>query len=108
MKKDLLFFVSSAIICILLFMLRVTGVGAHVFISIAGVIVMGALTVLTLKECRLSVFDVLMRLAYGVAMITGIVLMVDVNVEAVHKVSAVVFAVLLVVSFVHKAAGKNK
>ncbi len=109
MKKNLLFFIPSAIICALLFMLRVTGIGAHVFISIAGVIVMGALTVLTLKTGRLSVFDVLMRLAYGVAMITGIVLWVDIAgpLAVAHKVSAVAFAVLLVVSSVHKAVKKK-
>ena len=110
MKKNLLFFVPSAIICALLFMLRVTGMPAHIAISVVGLVLMLALTVLTKKTWKIPVLEVLMRASYLVALVSGIVLMKVSGVAAlpiIHKLSAALFAILLVVIFVHKMIKKN-
>ncbi|MEE1064707.1 MAG: hypothetical protein UH249_01090, partial [Acutalibacteraceae bacterium] len=68
-------------------------------------------TVLTKKEWKIPALEILMRAFYGVALITGIVIM---NVHGIvalalmHKVSAVLFLAMLVVLLVSKAASNKK
>ena len=111
MKKDFIFAPAMLLIGILLFLLRATGMTAHIAISVVGVLVLGAYTSLTKKTWKIPALEIIMRVCYGIALITGIVLMNVQGIAAlaiVHKVSAALFAVLLIVLFVHKLAAAKK
>ena len=111
MKKDLIFAPAMLVIGILLFLLRATGMTAHIVVSVIGVLVLIAYAVLTRKEWKIPALEIIMRVFYGIALITGIVIM---NVHGIvalavaHKVSAVLFLVLLVFLFVHKAVSNQR
>ena len=68
-------------------------------------------SILTKKDWKIPALEILMRAFYGIALITGIVVM---NVEGiaavaiVHKVCAALFVALLVVLFVIKLVTKKK
>ena len=111
MKKDMIFAPILLVIGILLFLLRATGMTAHIAISVIGIVVMIAYTVLTKKDWKLPALEVLMRVFYGVALITGIVIMNVHGIVAlalIHKLSAVLFLAMLVVLLVSKAASNKK
>lgn len=105
MKKDLIFTPIMVVIGVLLFLLRATGMTAHIAISVIGVLVLLAYTVLTKKEWEIPALEIIMRAFYGIALITGVVIM---NVHGIvvlaiiHKASAALFVVLLIVLFVKK------
>ena len=111
MKKDLIFAPIMLLIGVLLFLLRATGMTAHIVISVIGVLALIAYTVLTKKEWKIPALEILMRAFYGVALITGIVI---INVHGIvalaviHKVSAVLFMALIIVLLIHKAAMNKK
>ena len=105
MKKDLIFAPVLLIVGVLLFLLKATGLTAHIAISVLGVAALVAYSVLTKKEWKIPALEIIMRLCYGIALITGIVIMNVFGIAAlaiIHKVSAALFVVLLVVTFVHK------
>ena len=107
MKKDLIFAPIMLLIGVLLFLLRATGMTAHIVISVIGVLALIAYTVLTKKEWKIPALEILMRAFYGVALITGIVIMNVHGIVAlavIHKVSAVLFMALIIVLLIHKAA----
>ena len=111
MKKDLIFAPVLLLIGILLALLSVTGLAAHIGIAVVGVLVLGAYTSLAKKTWKIPALEILMRLCYGIALITGIVIMNVQGIAAlaiVHKVSAALFAVLLVVVFIHKLVSAKK
>ena len=111
MKKDLIFAPIMLLIGVLLFLLRATGMTAHIVISVIGVLALIAYTVLTKKEWKIPALEILMRAFYGVALITGIVIMNVHGIVAlavIHKVSAVLFMALIIVSLVHKAVTNKK
>jgi hypothetical protein len=98
------------VIGVLLFLLRATGMTAHIAISVIGVLVLIAYAVVTKKEWKIPPLEILLRVCYGIALITGIVIMNASGIAAlniVHKVSAALFTVLLVVLFVHKLIAKK-
>lgn len=106
MKKDLIFAPIMLLIGVLLFLLRATGMTAHIVISVVGVLALIAYTVLTKKEWKIPALEILMRAFYGVALITGIVIMNVHGIVAlavIHKVSAVLFMALIIVLISHKA-----
>ena len=111
MKKDLIFTPAMLIIGALLFLLRTTGMTAHIAISVIGVLVLVVYAVLTKKEWKIPALEIVMRAFYGVALITGIVIM---NIHGVallsiiHKASAVLFMVLIIVLFTHKLVTNKK
>ena len=111
MKKDFIFAPAMLLIGILLFLLRATGMTAHIAISVVGILILGAYTFLTKKNWKIPALEIIMRACYGIALITGIVLMNVQGIAAlaiVHKASAALFAVLLIVLFVQKlVAGKK-
>lgn len=110
MKKDLIFAPIMLLVAVMLFLLRATGMTAHIAISVAGIAVLIAYTVLTKKAWKVPALEVLMRVCYGIALISGIVMMKVHGIAAisiVHKAAAAVFAVLLVVLFVHKLAARK-
>jgi len=111
MKKNLIFSPIMLLIGVLLFLLRATGMTAHIVISVIGVLALIAYTVLTKKEWKIPALEILMRAFYGVALITGIVIMNVHGIVAlavIHKVSAVLFLAMLVVLLVSKAASNKK
>ncbi len=111
MKKDLIFAPIMLLIGILLFLLRATGMTAHIAISVLGVLALIVYTVLTKKDWKIPALEVIMRAFYGVALITGIVIMNVHGIAAlsiIHKASAVLFMALIVVLLIHKAATNKK
>ena len=111
MKKDLIFSPLLFVIGVLLFLLKATGMKAHIAISVIGVLVLIAYTVVTKKEWKLPALEIVMRAFYGIALVSGVVMM-NVHgialVSTLHKVSAALFMALLVVLLVHKVATKKK
>ena len=111
MKKDLIFTPAMLLIGVLLFLLRATGMTAHIAISVVGVLVLIAYTVLTQKDWKIPALEIVMRMFYGIALITGIVIMNVHGIAAVsiiHKASAVLFMALIIVLLTHKVATNKK
>ena len=111
MKKDLIFAPVMLVIGILLFLLKSTGIAAHIAISVAGVLVLVAYAVATKKNWKIPALEIVMRVFYGIALITGIVMM---NVHGIavlaiiHRASAALFVALLIGLFVHKVVTNKK
>ena len=109
MKKNLLFIIPMIIVAVLLFMLRATGMGVHIAVSVVGIILLVAYALATKKEWKIPALEVLERVFYAVALITGVVLMNVHGVAAVsviHKISAVLFVVLFAIAEIHKVVKK--
>jgi hypothetical protein len=110
MKKDLIFAPVLLLFVALLGMLRYTGTAVHIGVAVMGVLVLGAYTSLTKKSWRIPALEILMRVCYGIALISGIVIMNVHGIAALaiaHKVSAALFAILLIVLFVLKLRTKK-
>ena len=111
MKKDLIFAPALLLIGVLLFLLSATGMTAHIAISVIGVFVLIAYTVLTKKNWKIPALEIIMRACYGIALITGIVIKnVDgiAALSVIHKASAVLFMVLMIVLLTFKAVTNKK
>ena len=111
MKKDLVFAPAMLVIGILLFLLRATGMTAHIAISVIGVFVLIAYAVLTKKEWKIPTLEIIMRAFYGIALISGIVVLNVHGIVAfavIHKVSAVLFVLTLAFLFIHKMIRNKK
>ena len=111
MKKDLIFAPVLLVIGILLGLLDKTGMPAHIAISVVGLLVLIVYALLTKKEWKIPALEIIMRVFYGIALITGIVIMNVSGVAAlaiIHKVSAVLFVVVLVALFAHKLITAKK
>ncbi|MBR5311972.1 MAG: hypothetical protein IKU40_03715 [Clostridia bacterium] len=106
MKKDLLFSIPLILIGVLLFLLRMTGMTAHIILSVIGLALLVAYAVASKKDWKLPVLEILMRVFYGIALISGIIIM---NVHGipvlavVHKAGAALYVVLLAVLLIRKA-----
>ena len=111
MKKDLIFTPVMLIIGALLFLLKTTGMTAHIALSVIGVLVLIAYAVATKKDWKLPALEIIMRAFYGIALITGIVIMNISGIVAlavIHKASAMLFLALLIVLFVYKLASSKR
>ena len=111
MKKDLIFAPILLLLGVALFLLRFTGMPVHIAISIVGVIALVVYTVLTKKQWKIPALEIIMRACYGIALISGIVVMNVHGVVAlsvIHKASAVLFMALMIVLLVTKAALRKK
>ena len=111
MKKDLIFSPILLILGLALFLLRFTGIQVHIAVSVIGILVLAVYTVLTKKEWRVSALEIAMRAFYGIALITGVVVMKVQELTAVaviHKISAILFMVLIIALLVSKAATNKK
>ena len=105
MKKDLIFTPILLLAGVALWLLSVTGMAAHIAIAVLGIFVLAVYTGATKKEWKIPALEILMRAFYGIALITGVVVMNVKGIEAVaigHKVTATLFIALLVVLFVIK------
>ena len=111
MKKDLIFAPVLLIIGALLFLLRTTGMTAHIAISVVGIVVLAAYTILTKKEWKIPALEIGMRACYGIALITGIIIKIVHGIAVlaiIHKVSAALFMALIIVLLVCKVATSKK
>ena len=111
MKKDLIFAPILLLVGAALCLLKFTGMPVHIAVSIVGVLILVAYAAVTKKEWKLPALEIGMRVLYGIALITGIVVMNVAGVLAlaiVHKVAAALFVVALVVLFVHKLVTGKK
>ena len=111
MKKDLIFAPAMLLIGVLLFLLRTTGMTAHIAISVIGLLVLIVYAVLTKKDWKLPALEIIMRAFYGIALITGIVIMNLHGIAALaitHKASAALFMVLIIVLLIHKVLTNKK
>ena len=109
MKKKALFLIPMIIVAVLLFMLRATGMKVHIAVSVIGLVLLIAYTLATKKEWRNPALEIAMRVFYAIALITGVVL-VNVHgiaaISIIHKISAVLFVILLAIVEIHKAIKK--
>ena len=111
MKKDLIFAPVLLVIGALLCLLKATGMIAHIAISVVGILTLIAYTVLTKKEWKIPALEIIMRAFYGIALLTGIVIMNVHGIAAlaiVHKVCAVLFMAMVIVLLTNKLATKKK
>ena len=111
MKKDFIFTPILLAVGVALCLLKFTGIYAHIAISVVGVAALVLYSVLTKKEWKNPALEIVMRAMYGVALITGIVVMNADGIAAlgiVHKISALLFMALAIVLLVSKAAAKKK
>lgn len=109
MKKNILFLIPMLLVVVALFLLRATGMEVHIAVSVIGLVLLIAYTIATKKEWKKPALEILQRVCYGIALITGVVLMNVHGIPAIsiiHKVSAVLFAVLWISVEVHKAIKK--
>ena len=110
LKFDFIFAPMMLVVGILLFLLKATGLTAHIAVSVVGVAILIVYAVLTKKEWKIPALEIAMRVMYGLALITGIVIM---NVSGgalaiIHRIFAVLFLLLLVVLFVQKLIVSKK
>ena len=109
MKKNILFLIPMLLVVVALFLLRATGMTAHIAVSVGGLVLLIAYTVATKKEWKNPALEILQRVCYGIALITGVVLM-NVHgiavISIIHKISAVLFVILLICAEIHKAIKK--
>ena len=109
MKKKLLFLIPMIIVAVLLFMLRATGIKVHIVMSVIGLLLLISYTIATKKEWRVPALEIFQRVFYAIALITGAILM-NVHgiftISVIHKISAVLFVIFLVVTEMHKAIKK--
>ena len=109
MKKKVLFLIPMVIVAVLLFMLRATGMTAHIALSVVGLVVLVAYVIATKKEWKCPALEILHRVCYAIALISGIALKGGCTFAAMpiaHKVGAVLFVVLLIVTEIHKSIKK--
>ena len=93
------------VVSALLFLLRMTGLTVHMAVSVLGLAIMIPITVMTRKEWKIPALEVIMRVMYLVAIVTGGVLMKVHGVAAlgiVHKIAAAAFVILLMVLYIPK------
>lgn len=109
MKKNILFAISLIAVIVLLGLLKATGMTAHIIVSVVGLLILVAYALATKKSWKCPALEIIQRVFYAIALITGVVLMNVTPVAAlsiVHKVSAVLFALLFVVAEVNKVIKK--
>ena len=111
MKKDFIFAPAMLVIGILLFLLKATGLTVHIAVSVVGILVLAIYTALTKKEWKIPALEIIMRALYGIALISGIVI-INVHgiiaLSVIHKVSAVLFMALIIILLVSKAVANKK
>ena len=108
MKKNLIFLISMIIVSILLFLLRFTGLVPHSIVSVIGLVLMISLTVKNTKSWKIPALEIIMRFAYFVAIVTGGLIM-NFQIPALtiaHKISAVLYVILLLVLYIPKVIKK--
>ena len=106
MNKNRFFLVSMIAVSLLLFMLRMTGMAAHIVVSVLGLAIMIPITLKTRKEWKIPALEIIMRVMYLIAVVTGGAMMKLHGIAAlgmVHKIGAAAFVVLLLALYIPKA-----
>ena len=106
MNKNRIFMCAMVAVTLLLFLLRMTGLTAHIIVSVVGLAIMIPFTVKTRKNWKKPAPEVLMRAMYLIAVVTGGALMKVHGVAAlglIHKVAAAAFLILLLVLYAPKS-----
>lgn len=109
MNKNLLFSAVILIVGALLFLLRVTGITAHIALSVVGLALLIAYTVMTKKYWKSPALEILMRVFYAVALISGAAMMKVHGVAALaiaHKACALLFVLMFIFLSAQKAQSK--
>ena len=111
MKKDSIFTTILCLVGVALCLLKWTGITAHIVVSVVGVLTLVAYTVLTRKEWKIPALEIALRAFYGIALITGIIVM---NVSGVlvlaiiHKLASLLYLVALVALIITKEVANKK
>ena len=111
MKKNLMFVIPMVVIAVLLFMLCATGMTAHIALSVIGLVVLVAYALTTKKTWKCPALEILHRVCYAIALITGGLLMNVHGIAAlavVHRGFACLFMLAFVFLFVHKLIQSKK
>ena len=74
MKKDFIFAPILLVVGILLCLLKETGMTVHIIVSVVGVVALVLYTVATKKEWKIVPLEIGMRVSYGIALISGVVI----------------------------------
>ena len=109
MKKNILFLIPMLLVVVALFLLRATGMKVHIAVSVIGLVLLIAYTIATKKEWKKPALEIMQRVFYAIALITGALLMNVHGIAAIsiiHKISAVLFVILLICAEIHKAIKK--
>ena len=109
MKKNLMFVIPMVLVAVLLFMLRATGMTAHIAVSVVGLALLVAYAVTTKKNWKCPALEIIQRVCYAIALISGIALKggcTFVAMPMAHRIGAVLFVVLFAAAEVHKAVKK--
>ena len=105
MNKNRFFLISMLAVSALLVLLRMTGLTAHIIVSVVGLAIMIPISVATRKEWNTPALEIIMRVMYFVAIVTGGALMKVHGVAAlgiVHKIGAAAFMILLLALYLPK------
>ena len=97
------------IVAVLLFMLRATGMTVHIALSVMGLVVLVTYALATKKSWKCPALEILHRVFYAIALISGIALKGGCTFAAMpiaHKAGAVLFAMLLIATEIHKLIKK--
>ena len=111
MKKNSIFSALILLATGVLFLLKLTKMPAHIAVSFIGLALLIVFTLLTRKSWKLPALEIISRLFYFIALVTGIVLMNVHGIAAlstVHKLSAVLFALSFVYLLIYKWIAKEK
>ena len=103
MNKNRLFMIAMLAVALLLFALRMV---AHIIVSVVGLAIMIPFTLKTRCEWKKPALEIIMRVMYLIAIVTGGALMKIHGVAAlgmVHKIGAAAFVILLLVLYIPKA-----
>ena len=109
MKKNMLLLIPMFVVAVLLFLLRTTGMKAHIIVSVIGLVILVIYTLATKKQWRKPALEIAARVFYAIALITGAVIMNVhdiVAIAVIHKISAVLFVIFLLDTEIHKAIKK--
>ena len=109
MIKNIIFVVLMAVVSVLLSMLEMTGMAVHIAISVVGLILLVVYALTTKKTWKCPALEVIGRVFYAIALITGVVIMnvhgiVALNI--IHRACATLFVVIFAVTEIHKAIKK--
>ena len=105
MNKNRVFLISMLLVSVLLFLLRLTGLIPHIIVSVIGLVIMIPLTIKTKSDWKIPALEIIMRAMYIAAIVSGGMLMKLHGVAAlgiVHKISAAIFLLLLLVLYIPK------
>ena len=105
MTKNRFFLISMLAVSVALFLLRVTGLTAHIIVSVIGLAIMIPLTIKTASTWKIPALEILMRVLYFLTIVSGGILMKIHSVAALgigHKIAAALFVILLLVLYIPK------